>query len=57
MIGVNGVVQNNGFQQRAYRLADHTIIDSPPFVLGTRIETELHQVYFAFEDKAYGKNQ
>lgn len=40
MIGVNGVIQNNGFfQQRAYRLADHTIIDSPPFVLGTRIET------------------
>ena len=40
MVGMYGLIQNiRPFQQRAYRLADHTIINSPAFILGTRIKT------------------
>ncbi len=35
MVGMYGLIQDiRPFQQRAYRLADHTIINSPAFILG-----------------------
>ena len=40
MVGMYGLIQDiRPFQQRAYRFADHTIINSPAFILGTRIKT------------------
>ena len=40
MIGMYGLIQDiRTFQQRAYRLTNHAIVNSPALIFGTRIKT------------------
>ena len=49
MVGMYGLIQDiRPFQQRAYRLTDHTIVNSPTFILGTRIKTIAPPSIFLF---------